>query len=274
MRRRESNEITLKGKSKFFHKIAMVLLFPVRKPIVLIPILILMYLIPTFIGAKPAEVHLWYWHKIQNATSNVSSKIEDTAKKLVKPVEGIKFPEMGGSRVPEKGIDNVVDLPASELQNTRRQIFEKSKSSPVAIDILEQESSVAIVDVEPSDKPYIKVAAKTEAPKTAENKVEKKLPLVYLENVEVLEGFATVKSANEIMLKGKEIFLYGIYVDPTTSKGVEAQIFLNNFISNNTVRCEISAYSYQKVATAICFVNGQNINRTLVDKGYSKNVAL
>lgn len=274
MRRRESNNITLNGKSKFFHKTAMVLLYPVRKPAIFIPVIILMYLIPTFIGAKPAEVHLWYWNKIKNATSDVSTKIEDTAKKLVKPIEGIKLPEMGGSRVPERGIDQVVDLPVSDNQNIRRQTFEKSKSAPVSVDILEREASVAIVDVEPSDKPYIKAVAKKEAPKVEEVKSEKKLPLIYLENIEVVEGFAMVKSANEIMLQGKEIFLYGIYVDPITSKGVEAETYLKNFISNNTVRCEISAYTYQKVATAICYVKGQNINRTLVDKGYSRNVAL
>jgi len=36
------------------------IIFPIRKPLIGIPLLFLLFIIPTFRGVKPAEVHLWY----------------------------------------------------------------------------------------------------------------------------------------------------------------------------------------------------------------------
>ena len=45
-------------------------------------------------------------------------------------------------------------------------------------------------------------------------------------------------------------------------------------ISGKDVKCEVKAYTFQSVPTAICTIDGININKQLVDLGYSKNVAL
>ena len=68
MRRRSNRDYfgPARGFKGFLHRIAMILLYPLRKPLIFFPLLILLYLVPTFIGAKPSEVHLWYWNKIKN----------------------------------------------------------------------------------------------------------------------------------------------------------------------------------------------------------------
>ena len=71
-----------------------------------------------------------------------------------------------------------------------------------------------------------------------------------------------------------ELFLHGIYVSPYSDKGKRAKVFLMDTISGKDVKCEVKAYTFQSVPTAICTIDGININTQLVDLGYSKNVAL
>ena len=52
-----------RGWLKILNSTVMFILLPLRKPLIVIPLLLALYLIPTFIGAKPSEVHLWYWQK-------------------------------------------------------------------------------------------------------------------------------------------------------------------------------------------------------------------
>lgn len=53
--------------------------------------------------------------------------------------------------------------------------------------------------------------------------VSQKLPLVYLKDPVSVSGKALVQNANEIIVDGTYIFLYGIYVDPNLPKGIEAK---------------------------------------------------
>ena len=57
-----------KGLPAFLHKLFMVISYPIRKPFIFIPLLVLLYLAPTFMGVKPTEVHLWYWSKVKNVS--------------------------------------------------------------------------------------------------------------------------------------------------------------------------------------------------------------
>ena len=151
----------------------------------------------------------------------------------------------------------VVDMPQRE---TRRKMFEKAKSAPVAIDIMVEKQKAL-------------PAAETAAPAVV-TPPAKKLALVYVENPRNLSGPAKVVNANELIINGENIFLYGIYANPQSTAGQNAKKYLEEIVADKTVDCVIGAYTLQAIATGICTVGNLNINKALVDAGYSKDVAL
>ena len=282
MRRRNDRDYfgPMTGFKGFLHRVAMILLYPLRKPLIFIPVLILMYLIPTFIGSKPSEVHLWYWNKIKNGYNFVAETVSDKVKPIVGKTE-VLMPELGGKMLPERGIDQLV---GTKQKAIRRQMFEKAKSAPVVVDILENQEVVSVEEVK-KEQALIQ-AEKTDAimeevakndnlqPEKQKIVVSETLPLIYVENQIDVSGAAIVQNANEMIVNGTYLFLYGIYVDPNTPKGIEAKKFLEQMVKGKTVRCNIVAYTYQEVATALCEIDGESINQKMVDEELSKNVAL
>lgn len=282
MRRRSDSDYfgPMTGFKGFLHRVAMILLYPLRKPLIFIPVLILMYLIPTFIGSKPSEVHLWYWNKIKNGYNFVAETVSDKVKPIVGKTE-VLMPELGGKMLPERGIDQLV---GTKQKAIRRQMFEKAKSAPQAVDILENQEVVSVEEVK-KEQALIQ-AEKTDAimeevakndnlqPEKQKIVVSETLPLIYVENQIDVSGAAIVQNANEMIVNGTYLFLYGIYVDPNTPKGIEAKKFLEQMVKGKTVRCNIVAYTYQEVATALCEIDGESINQKMVDEELSKNVAL
>lgn len=276
-RRREDYFGPARGWKGFMHRLVMGLLYPFRKPLIFIPILIGLYLVPTFIGAKPAEVHLWYWAKAQKVYNDSAEFVKTYSKDWFSASDENIMPEMGGTVLPEKGTDQLVNM---RQKANRRQVFEKANSALQVVDILETEEVVAPLSTPPSVEPVtteIATAPVVEIDsgnKPKEIALEKKLPLVYVKEVKSIVGNAIVHNANEIVVDGTYIFLYGIYVDPNLPKGIEAKRFLEQFIKDKTVRCDIVAYTYQNIATGLCFVDDDNINQTLVEENFSRNVAL
>lgn len=284
MRRRSNNDYfgPSRGFKGFLHRTAMILLYPFRKPLIFIPVVILLYLVPTFIGARPAEVHLWYWNKIKTAYLKTADIVSEQSKGLF-PEKETGIPEMGGTVLPEKGIDQLV---GTRQKIVRRQIFEKAKSAPQVVDILENEEVVPVPQARPNENTEDDVIRNynnkmnelnrqnTSASSSTTIQVSQKLPLVYLKTPVQISGKALVQNANEIVVDGTFIFLYGIYVDPNMPKGIEAKKYLEQFIKDKTVRCDIVAYTYQDIATGLCYIDNQNINQTLVDEEFSRNVAL
>lgn len=273
-----------KGLSAVLHKLFMVVTYPIRKPFILIPLLVLLYLAPTFMGAKPTEVHLWYWSKVKNVSENVTNVVAEKTKGLIPDAAQNIMPAVNNS---EKGIDQLVDVPKLGAKAVRRQMFEKAKSTPQVVDIMsEKNDTIApmMSDIGTSEKMIVEqVATQSDGSKAIiENNtqkimaitVPKKLPLVYLDAPKEIHGQVKVINANEIEVGGTYIFLYGIYVNPDSADGLEAKKFLEVMIKGQEVRCSILAYTYQDVATGMCYLGGKNLNQTLVDEELSKNVAL
>lgn len=267
-KRSERNDsLMLRGWNKFLHRLFLFVTFPFRRPLIFIPLIIIAYLAPTFMGAKPAEVHLWYWNKIKSQTSGISSAISEKTQAIIPMVDNlnISMPSMDSFKPTSKPIEQVIDTPQTAPQNIRRQMFEKAKETPEAIDVLK----TAKLQPDFSNVQSIQPNTTVQQPE-----VKKKLPLIYADNEEIVSGQAKVNNANEIEINDKAYFLHGIYVDPNTQKGLEAKSFLKTIIGENIIKCQIKAFTYQGIGTAICTVNGENINRLMVDRGYSKNVAL
>lgn len=275
MKRREKNDgLMLKGWNKFFHRLFMIITFPIRRPLIFIPLAAIAYLAPTFMGVKPAEVHLWYWDKIKNHTTNISDTISEKTQAIMPAVDNlnISMPKINNFVPQEKPIEQVVETPQTKPQNVRRQTFEKAKETPGAIDVLKTTRNQAVVQNRPQQPVQSSAPSAAVTEKATDSK--KKLPLVFVENEETIAGQSTVHNANEIELYGKTYFLHGIYVNPNSDKGIEAKNFLRNIIAQNIIECKIKAFTYQGIGTVICTVNGENINRLMVERGYSKNVAL
>lgn len=286
MKRRSNRDYfgPMTGFKGFLHRTAMFLLYPLRKPLIFFPLLILLYLIPTFIGARPSEVHVWYWNKIKSAYNSAAGVVSDKVNPWFADKEEA-VPELGGKALPERGIDQLVGM---RQKAVRRQMFEKAKSAPQAVDILENEEIVPVSEIKRDEQPQpaadvvqeyndkiSELSSRNTAPAgSAIITVSQKLPLVYLKDPVPVSGKALVQNANEIIVDGTYIFLYGIYVDPNLPKGIEAKKYLEQFVKDKVVRCDIVAYTYQDIATALCYVDDDSINQRLVDEEFSRNVAL
>ncbi len=285
LRRRDRDSIAqMRGGAVFFYKLAMFILFPLRKPLIFFPLLLILFMAPTFNGVKPAEVHRWYWGKIKQYTLAVTDFVSEKTKKVLPKDFKIKVPSIGGNSASEiKGTDKLVEYPTVDVNANRRAMFERASSAPVMpVDIVtdesftEDESTLGEPATEEKEiiAPLEKRQPAEELQEIKVQSVKRHLPLVYLDTPKEVIGTVTVHNANELEVDGIYIFLYGIYVNPDTEQGIYAKKFLENMVKNQIVRCSIVAYTLQDVATGMCYLNGENINKMMVTNNFSKNVAL
>lgn len=231
-----------KGWAKFFHRLFLLVTFPLRKPLWTLLILLVLFLLPTFRDVKPSEVHLWYWQQLKKSSAQMSGTVTEKAKELAAELPQVVDTEPA----PKKPAAKVVDVP---VKQSRRKMFERAKSAPVVVAAPARQSAEAA-------------------------KTQKKLDLVYLEEPKIISGEAKINNANEITVGGVEMFLFGVYADPVSGNGVAAAEYLRQTTQGQNVTCVIKAYTYQSIATALCRVGDIDLNHELVKRGYSKNVAL
>lgn len=259
-----------RGLEKWFHKFMMLLLFPLRKPLWFVLIVAVLFLAPTFRGVKPAEVHLWYWNHVKHLTSQAGEHISDKTRQVIPSMEkvGEIVENIAPGAVSGNNAEDKADMTAQEpvlvnqpLREVRRKVFEKAEDvAPVSTGSIPA-AAVPSAAVRRPD-------ASVEKPKAA------RLNLRYLTVPEEVSGVPQVLNVNEMRIAGQIIFLYGIFAQPTSDNGIAGEVYLRRLVEGKNVNCVISAYTFQNVATAICTVDGININRSLVERGYSKNVAL
>lgn len=253
-----------RGFMGLFHRFMMFLLFPLRKPWWFLAIVLVLFLAPTFRGVKPAEVHLWYWNHIKGFSTTASEKITNKAQQVMpnmetigKAVDTIAPGIITTKETPSYG--NEPQLVSQPARKAHRQAF----------GITEHKT-----DTQPQKDVATSQKIEQPQPLPTKAKATRKLNLRYLDELENISGIAEILNANEIKISEKIIFLYGIFVQPNSQKGIEAEIYLRRLTEGKTVNCQINAYTYQNIATAICMVDNININRRMVEQGYSQNVAL
>lgn len=251
-----------KGWFKFFHRLFLFITFPLRKPWWTLIILLVMFLAPTFTGVKPAEVHLWYWSLLKKSSVQVSDK----AKTIIAEIPKVEIVDVEPKSV------KMVEV---QKKSSGRKMFERAKSAPIVKTIQTNSNELPIIPDNVVEEKDV-IVEKQYVPSVAVEQTEpqKKLDLVYVDEDKKIIGMAIVINPNEIKVGNTELFLHGIYVYPKSSKGKLAKKFLLDTINGKDVECDIKAYTYQSIPTAICMINGVNINKQLVDLGYSKNVAL
>lgn len=286
-RKREDFYQNRGGVKRFFIRGWQMVSYPFRRVWFWLLVLAVAFLVPTFTGVKPAEVHLWYWNKVKNAGTRVSSRLENS-------VIGRTIKE---SPFAPKGVDKLVESTDNRSRNLRRRAFEKAEGAPAGVDVMKQSGEPVVVPFFVSDvdaglsvqnrKALINERSPAAVIRIAEPEDIQEADilqlddyrqdvegLVYLDKPEIVSGKPLIYNANAIDLNGDYIFLYGIYADPAAPEGERAKIFLEREVENRYVTCKIVAYTAEEVATAICYFNGININRFMVDNDLSLNVAL
>lgn len=99
--------------------------------------------------------------------------------------------------------------------------------------------------------------------------------LVYADKPEVLYGRAEVNGPNAMSIGGRFFFLYGIYTDGRKYDVMAAEQYLRNVTADAPIYCAVVAYSAKnQVPTALCFVNGIFVNRSMVNHNLAENVGL
>lgn len=278
----------------FLFKLMMAVSYPFRRPLIFFPVLLLLYLAPTFNGVKPTEVHVWYWDKIKAGTGYVAEIVGGTAKKLIGKADMtfIKNSPFAG-----KGTDKLVEMPNQRAKNIRRQIFEKAQGAPQGVDIMQEKQTIEVAApiLVPSDSGgeevgsaavHIAVPASSGVSLAVsdensslndkpDDSYRRDVPsLVYLNRPKIVNGNVTVYDANTIDVDGNYIILFGVYANPETADGVKAKQYMEKMFEGKPIVCKVVAYTYDKMPTAICYAEGMNINKNMVIKGFSKNVAL
>jgi hypothetical protein len=115
--------------------------FPIRKPLIGIPFIFLLFIIPTFRGIKPSEVHLWYLSKLEPVTQVFVNFGEAVNKHSIDPIKETvsKIVNSDGRYIsddtrlrtstdlePRKN-ENYIDN--NNKKNLSSRIFEKAKNS-------------------------------------------------------------------------------------------------------------------------------------------------
>ena len=81
-----------RGWAKVLHRTAMFILWPLRRPLWFLLIVAVLFLAPTFMGVKPAEVHLWYWNHIKDSSSDVGTIVTTKTKDIMPSLPKVELP--------------------------------------------------------------------------------------------------------------------------------------------------------------------------------------
>lgn len=280
------------GLGKLIHALT----WPIRKFYITIPLLTLILATPIFFGVKVTEIPVWYkeksieaWNEAPYYFASGYNKIKGM---LGFEVDDVKVASKKKSKrklqnaTQERGIDILVDAPKRRTSATsRRKGFNVAENDIPRIAI-EVEGGEIIETTEIEDiVVYSDVSQPTPAqPNQAKIEDEpisfvirpsaQRLPLIYLQTPKTISGKAIIRNANELEVDNVYILLYGIYAKPDTIEGAQARAYLDIRARKGDIKCSIVAYTYQNVATAVCFSGRENLNKSLVEKGYSQNVAL
>ena len=271
-RKKHDDDLKLRGWRKFLYYMGRVLILPLRRPIITLLVLLILFLAPTFRGVKPIEVHKWYASQFYGLCNKVMVWW------------GASQPEVSPNAFQYKA-EEVAPTPVVMEERKAEELLDKK--APNILDVLtgkektpvdESEKSDETIKIEPelsydgADTKQIRLPQDESIYSYPQDK--KVYSLKYLDFPHEVIGKAIVHNSNEIEINGEFILMYGIYVHPYTAQGKKATNYLKDMIENKEVKCGIVAYTAQNIATGICYLENENINRHLVIQRYSRNVAL
>ena len=185
----------------------------------------------------------------------------------------------------EKKESNLVSWNVAEFKKAK--FVPQAETKQTSNKKVQDSNTYALIKAEMKKKNENKnkqTSPKVEVPEVADEQQENEavyyevrtdLNLEYLDEPETIVSTATVTGANELYIDDTFVYLYGIYTSPRKYDLAEVKKFLENFIKDQEVECDIVAYSTQTQAkTALCFVNGVLLNKQMVLENMADNVAL
>ncbi len=248
------------GVVKWVNRFFRFILYPLIRPLwffsFVIMVVIVVVVVPSYLGVEFADIPRWYKQQIERQYTKIETKVSnEVVAPLVEKVES-KVEKVSSKKVNVKAMSKEPgkrDLVAYESpQVINRRAFQKAQEVPVDVKATLQKAMKETVEFKRNDK----------------------LELVYLEIPKRINGRVEVVNANELRIGDDVFFLYGIYVNPTSDKGKEAERYLLKTIAGKYADCYVGAYSKDGTGTVICIYDGVNINQRLVDLKYSKDVSL
>ena len=284
----------LYGWDKFLYNMYMILTFPVRRwwiiLSVLATVLLVLIIIPTLDGVKKEDIIDWYKAKLvhsdlnraKNKTIAMISKRVDELKDDVKEIlPGSSSTNQAAA--PKKKESNLVAWNVAEFKKAKyvpnTSATQRVQDANTYALIKKQIKQEAKKKTEIIDKPKKNKADETVIENNAAipvaYEVRTDLNLEYLDEPETISGTATISGANELYIDETFVYLYGIYTNPRKYNVAEVKKFLEDISKDQTVECDIVAYSTQNQAkTALCFINGVFLNKQMVIENMADNVAL
>ncbi len=283
-------DVKLHGFGKIMHGFVMVITYPLRHFFKFIAyafvFAVILAAIPMMQGVRYTDIFDWYLLRYEPDTDPVKAERagettsleteekykEVSAPKIVRAEEGEKIEQGPGQRRAFKK-----KPPEPETEQAPRRQYPVMKIKPPAENFHRQRgthlSADNTVSADVPAKELEKKSLQQENIKLDYRKIDT-LPLVYEENPQTVSGQAFVFNANEMSVGNTYIILYGVYTDPEKYNQELAHEYMKELADGKILSCHIVAYTYQNIATGLCFLDGININKNLVDAGLADNVAL
>ena len=281
-------DLKLQGFGKVVHLAVMGLTYPLRHFFKFLAFLIVFIVIaaaiPMMRGVSYKDIPDWYLLRYE-PEAKTDTVVE--LKQQITPKE-----------------ENIAEVSAPKIIREEKPMIEETGSGRrQAFKKIEDEQSTAprrqypVMKINPADKkprpakvvpseklisadesPSLgRTAAEVSVPRPEDNVQYRKidsLPLVYEDNPQNVSGQTFVFSANEMSVGNTYIILYGVYTDPAKYNQEKAHQYVKELVDGKMMTCKIVAYTYNNIATGICFLENMNINKNLVDAGFADNVAL
>ena len=274
-----------KGFMKWLNRFFRFILFPFIHPLFFVIIL-------AVLGGSVVGIHYYYDVAYKDVPSWVWAKGKDGYRVVVKKYDLKVIDNIVDKFIETPGLnENIADVKAKESEKKtvvyespitiNRKAFKKAQDNPIDVK--------ATIENQLKPQENIKEDVNKEVVFESENvvqgessnevdllsyRIDNSFGLVYVEKPRIVKGLIEVVNANEIKINDELMFLYGIFVQPSSDKGVSAALYLKKITENKEAECHVVAFTQNADLTAVCVIEGRNINRMMVDMGYSQNVGM
>ncbi|MBE6467854.1 MAG: hypothetical protein E7004_04620 [Alphaproteobacteria bacterium] len=259
VRRSESDDYLgpAKGVMKWINKLCRFVLFPFIHPLVFVILLAVLgggiVGIHYYFGVAYKDIPSWVLTKSKEGYQSVAGKYNVTTK------DSETADDTKDVKVYQQPV--VYDKPT----NINRKAFKKAQEIPIDVKATVEGKNMPdkVEEKQIEDENDILAYKKDDS-----------FGLVYVENPRVVRGNIEIVNVNEVKVNGEVMFLYGVYAKPSSSNGMSGATYLQRITENKDAECHIVAFTQNADLTAICIVDGKNINHQLVKAGYSQNIGL
>lgn len=306
------DELKMNGILAWVHRLVMLITFPLRRfwlfLMICLALFAIVLIIPLYLGVPFKEIGTWYrsglpmqkWSEVKDkALAEANVKFEAVENTVAEMSNKIKNKKVGYAQTADNEKVQLVSWPVAEFKRAQyRPKSSAAKADSKDVPQNEPTESFGALKPPPMNAVLSGQAQKVEGKRHQLQQARKQtfLPpytnfyrgkltdyyerlehrgLVYVQDPDILYGKAEVNGANSMSVDGTFFFLYGIYTDENRQNPLAAERYLRDITADAPVYCAVVAYAANTQApTALCFVNGIFINRSMVNHNLADNVGL